>query len=33
VPHAYMTLTFEGSKIRERVLLPNGTKIFENTIE
>ena len=33
VPHAYMTLRFEGSKIRERVLLPNGTSIFENTIE
>ena len=32
VPHAYMTLHFDGPKLTERVLLPDGTKIFENTI-
>ena len=33
VPHAYMTLTLEGAKLHERVLLPNGTEIYKNTIE
>ncbi len=32
-PHGYMTLTFDGPRIRERVLLANGTEIYENTIE
>jgi hypothetical protein len=32
VPHAYMTLQFAGSNLTERVFLPDGTKIFENTI-
>jgi hypothetical protein len=32
VPHAYMTLHFDGPKLTERVLLPDGTKIFEHTI-
>jgi hypothetical protein len=32
VPHGYMTLTFEGPAIKEQVLLPDGTVIFENTI-
>jgi hypothetical protein len=33
VPHGYMTLTFEGPTIKEKVLLPDGTVVFENTIE
>lgn len=32
VPHAYMTLEFSGPALTERVLLPDGTQIFENTI-
>ena len=32
VPHAYMTLQFKGKELIERVLIPDGTKIHENTI-
>ena len=32
VPHAYMTLQFTGATLTERVWLPDGTKVFENTI-
>jgi hypothetical protein len=32
VPHAYMTLQFDGPALTERVLLPDGTRIFEHTI-
>jgi hypothetical protein len=31
-PHGYMTLHFDGSNLKECVFLPDGTKIFENTI-
>jgi Calcineurin-like phosphoesterase len=31
-PHGYMTLHFDGPTLKERVFLPDGTKIFENTI-
>jgi hypothetical protein len=30
VPHSYMTLRFEGPNVIERVVLPDGTVIFEN---
>ena len=32
VPHSYMTLRFDGPRLTERVLLPDGTAIFEQTI-
>ena len=32
VPHGYMTLQFDGPTLTERVLLPDGTKIFEGKI-
>ena len=32
VPHAYMTLDFDGPVLTERVLLPDGTQVFEGRI-
>jgi len=32
VPHSYMTLQFDGPTLTERVILPDGRKIFESTI-
>jgi hypothetical protein len=33
VPHAYMTLEFQGPVLRERVILPDGAMVFENEIK
>jgi hypothetical protein len=32
VPHAYMTLDFQGPTLTERVLLPDGTVVFEGQV-
>jgi hypothetical protein len=32
VPHSYMTLHFDGPTLIERVILPDGRKIFQSTI-
>ncbi len=32
VPHGYMTLDFDGPVLTERVLLPDGTVVFENEL-
>ena len=32
VPHSFMTLEFDGPRLRERVILPDGRVVFDNTI-
>ena len=32
VPHAYMTLQFNGSTLTERIFLPDGTLLYGNSI-
>ena len=32
VPHSFMTLEFDGPKLTERVLLPNGREIYRGTL-
>jgi hypothetical protein len=33
VPHGYMTLTFNGPTLTERVFLSNGTELYSHTIQ